>query len=100
MDYYFTFGTAHITIGGERMSRYWVRVTLGPEITSNHFMEARMAFIDGFTSLMMEAPDKWSFQYNEEQFLPTKHLYWGGEHTHINHPLKPLNSDDNKQETG
>lgn len=61
-NYYFTFGSAHVTKAGINMQDRWVRV-LAPD-----FMTARKKFIEKFTSVNMEAPDKFAFQYDDKNF--------------------------------
>jgi len=62
MKYYFTFGQAHYTTDGYPMMNNWVTVI------ANDYGEARELFIEKFTSLYMENPDKFAFQYEEKDF--------------------------------
>ena len=72
-NYFFTFGQNHYTKGGVAMRNYWVRVA-APDADT-----ARQAFINRFTNVVMTAPDKFSFQYGESDFV--KGYYPGGEYT-------------------
>lgn len=63
-NYYFTFGQSHKLIDGYPMKDHWVRVQ------ANNYFEARTLFIDRFSSIQMEKPDKWAFQYEENNFKP------------------------------
>lgn len=63
-NYYFTFGTAHVTNDGVRLQNYWVRVL------AKNTGEARDKFVEQFTSIEMESPDKFAFQYNDQTFEP------------------------------
>lgn len=63
-NYYFTFGSNHKQIDGTIMEHSWVRVL------SDSYINGRLKFIEQFSSLYMEAPDKWSFQYTDLDFNP------------------------------
>lgn len=61
-NWYFTFGSNHITKSGRKLNNNWIRVV------EKDFNEARKLFIEKFTSVEMDAPDKFAFQYEEEKF--------------------------------
>jgi len=61
-NFYFTFGQNHWHKDGFQMHNYWVRVK------SDSYENARIKFIEKFTSIYMSAKDKWAFQYDEEEF--------------------------------
>ena len=63
-EYYFTFGSSHWNKDGIPMQNFWIRVIAEDYIT------ARKVFIKRFSSLEMQAPDKWAFQYEAEDFEP------------------------------
>jgi len=63
--YYFTFGQSHCQEDGTPMKDYWV------EVIADNYTEARRIFIEQFSSVCMESPDKWSFQYEENEFNKT-----------------------------
>lgn len=63
-NYYFTFGQVHRTIDGISMKDNWVRVI------AKDYISARKIFIEQFSSINMESPDKWAFQYEEDDFNP------------------------------
>lgn len=71
-NYYFTFGQGHSTIEDVPMKDYYVRVI------SDTYENARLLFIQEFTSIYMENLDKWSFQYEEDEFNPES--FPGGEY--------------------
>lgn len=70
-NYYFTFGQNHWNREGFPMKNHWVKVT------ADSYEAARSLFMQEFTSNYMERPDKFAFQYTEEEFTP--HYYPGGE---------------------
>lgn len=61
-NYYFTFGQNHTDINGYPLANYWVRVV------AKNYNKARELFIENFSSQYLEKPDKWSFQYEEDDF--------------------------------
>lgn len=61
-NFYFTFGQSHYTKKRVPMKDYWVRVV------ANNWDEARIKFIENFSSVYMDTPDKWAFQYDEDDF--------------------------------
>jgi hypothetical protein len=75
MDFYFTFGQGHCTTSGIPMKDHWVRVR------ADNAEIARDTFIQYFTKERMPAPDKWAFQYSEEDF--NKEMYPLGEYAFI-----------------
>lgn len=101
-NYYFTFGQDHCTIDGYKMKDHWVRVA------AEDFMIARLLFISEFSSVVMPASDKWSFQYDEKEFKKEyfpkgeyqfiadirldRHHWWGYEHINGNLQTKPFYS--------
>lgn len=62
--FFFTFGSNHYTSEGIPMRDFWVTVH------APGYDKARELFIDRFSSVYMDAPDKWSFQYSEKSFSP------------------------------
>lgn len=60
--YYFTFGQSHYTQDGEPMKDHFIRVI------AESYGKARELLITHFTSKRMEAPDKFSFQYDADEF--------------------------------
>ena len=76
MNYYFTFGQNHWNKEGYPMKNSWVRVVAG------NYEEARTKFVNQFSSIEMEKPDKWEFQYEEKEFSP--HFFPNGEFCCIN----------------
>ena len=93
-NYYFTFGQEHCTIDGYKMRDHWVRVAAADAL------KARLLFISEFSSIIMPAADKWSFQYDEKEFdkqffpkgeyqfiadiRPEQPHWWGYEHVNGN----------------
>ena len=73
--YYFTFGQNHWHRDGIPLKDYWVRVV------AEDYGKARMLFIERFSSIYMEAPDKWSMQYKEKDFKSS--YFPNGEFTKI-----------------
>jgi len=71
MNYYFTFGGDHWHKEGIPMKNFWVRVIAGS------YESARETFINKFSSIYMQTPSTWSFQYEEFRFR--KELFPGGE---------------------
>ena len=71
-NYYFTFGSKHYTNEGIPMRDYWVRVI------DKNYIQARLKFIEKFSSVHMSESDKWAFQYNENDFDSSYFL--GGEY--------------------
>lgn len=63
-NYYFTFGQNHWHRDGIPMSNYWVRVV------AESYDKAREIFIQRFTSVYMQDPMKFAFQYEENKFKP------------------------------
>lgn len=63
-NFYFTFGQAHVTTAGIPMQHKWVRVE------AEDWNKARETFVEEFSSVEMDAPDKWSHQYKEGTFDP------------------------------
>lgn len=61
--YYFTFGQAHCQIDGTPMKDYWITVI------AEDYEKARDLFIKEFSSQFMSSPDKWAFQYAENDNL-------------------------------
>ena len=57
--YFFTFGQSHIQKDGTVMKDYWI------EVEAESFVKGRQIFIEKFSSVFMEGPDKWAFQYGE-----------------------------------
>ena len=102
INYYFTFGQNHWNSEGFPMKNVWVKVSVSREvlqesepdqdgyvkceIDSNHFMRARLLFINSFSSIYMEKPDKWAFQYTEDGF--DKSFFPGGEFMSITEKIK------------
>lgn len=98
-DYYFTFGQDHWNKEGFPMKNSWVRVTVSEgQITTESlpdkdgiveckvidkdlYMAARRIFINRFSSIWMEAQDKWAFQYEKKDFHPN--YFPAGEFTHL-----------------
>lgn len=76
MNWYFTFGQSHATTDGIQMKDHWIRVV------ADDFWEARSKFIEKFSSIRMDAADKWAFQYSEDEF--DKIYFPGGEFAEIN----------------
>lgn len=73
-NYYFTFGQNHWTGEGYPMKNSWVRVV------AESYGKARELFVDNFSNIHMEKPDKWAFQYEEKDFGDeSKALYPNGE---------------------
>jgi hypothetical protein len=70
-NYYFTFGQSHWHRDGIPMKNYWVRVK------AEGYYEARELFVSEFSSIYMQAPDKWAFQYESHKFR--KEFFPGGE---------------------
>lgn len=79
-EYYFTFGQQHYTTEGVEMKDHYIKVI------AETGDKARGLFITHFMSKHMEAPDKFSLQYEAEEFDVIKHLYPRGEYM----VLKPL----------
>jgi hypothetical protein len=77
MNYYFTFGQSHVQNDGTPMKDYYVRVV------ADDYSSARSMFINEFSSQFMPAPDKWAFQYDEENF--ESHHFPKGEYLLIQH---------------
>lgn len=75
-NFYFTFGQDHHTTDGVDMMDYYVRVI------ADDYMTARKLFVRFFSSVFMEAADKWAFQYDEEHFTPE--YFRNGEYQTIN----------------
>ncbi len=71
-NFYFTFGTNHVMKNGQQLHNRWIRVVAAS------YNEARTLFVEKFTSVFMEAPDKFAFQYDEESF--DKSYFREGEH--------------------
>lgn len=71
-NYYFTFGSNHITTDGVAMENYWVRVV------ATDYGIARNIFVEQFTKVRMSAPDKFAFQYDDTDFKP--HYFPRGEY--------------------
>lgn len=63
-NYYFTFGSKHVTNNEVKMQHYWVRVI------AHNFEMARHIFIHEFTFKQMPNPNNFAFQYEEENFKP------------------------------
>lgn len=61
-QFYFTFGSNHLLKNGYAMHNNWVRVQ------AEDYDKARHLFIEKFSSVFMERPMGWSFQYDEEAF--------------------------------
>jgi len=70
-NYYFTFGQNHWTTEGFPMKNSWVRVV------AEDYETARSLFVANFSSLYMQTPETWAFQYGEEKF--ESHFYKNGE---------------------
>lgn len=70
-NYYFTFGQNHWTVEGFPMKNSWVRVV------AEDYETARSLFVANFSSLYMQTPETWAFQYGEEKF--ESHFYKNGE---------------------
>ena len=81
-NYYFTFGYSHKTMSGVELFNVWVRVV------ASDFDTARTLFIEKFSSIYMEKPDKWAFQYNEEQM--DKRYFPAGEYALIEQDKKEI----------
>lgn len=75
MDFYFTFGQAHVQLDGTPMKDYWVRVTAAD------YGSAREKFCKDFSSQFMDRVDRWAFQYEEGSFDHS--FYPAGEYLHI-----------------
>ncbi|WP_293916587.1 MULTISPECIES: hypothetical protein [unclassified Sphingobacterium] len=75
-NYYFTFGSEHFLFNGMSLFGYWVRVV------AEDYDKARGVFIESFTKLYMSSPEKFSWQYNEQNFQPA--MFPGGEYMVIN----------------
>jgi hypothetical protein len=80
-NYYFTFGQDHWHKEGIPMKNFWVRVQ------AHSYEEARVCFIEKFSSLYMQTPSTWSFQYEEFRFR--KEYFPGGEFMLLNAPASP-----------
>jgi hypothetical protein len=63
-NFYFTFGQVHHTVDGHPMRDYYVHVI------ADDYMTARQLFIEQFSSVEMDRPDRWSFQYTDDDFNP------------------------------
>lgn len=74
-NFYFTFGQAHYSEDGTAMADYYVTVTAPDYIT------ARGYFCQHFALPIMGRPDKWSFQYEEDDF--DKSYCPNGEYEHL-----------------
>jgi hypothetical protein len=61
-NFYFTFGTAHVTLDGVPMCQYYVRVE------SCEYWRAREVFNKVFAVPYMGRAGAWSFQYEEDKF--------------------------------
>lgn len=61
-NYYFTFGQNHWNSEGYPMKHSWVRVE------AEDYEVARSLFIANFSSIYMETPEKWAFQYEADKF--------------------------------
>lgn len=70
-SFYFTFGQSHWHKEGIPMKNFWVRVV------ASSYEKARDIFVSEFSSLYMETPSTWAFQYEEERF--NKSYFPGGE---------------------
>ena len=64
-NYYFTFGSNHRMTNGQALHNRWIRVV------AESYNEARSIFVEKFTSVFMEAKDKFAFQYDEKSFDKT-----------------------------
>lgn len=60
--YYFTFGQVHSTRAGQNLSEFYVLVE------AEDYEKARNLFIVEFTSVYMDRPDMFAFQYSEDRF--------------------------------
>jgi hypothetical protein len=85
-DFYFTFGQDQHQSSlsemnpGMMMKNYWVRVT------ASSYNWARLYFVEKFSTLYMNRPLEWSFQYAEKDFIPAKHHFPKGEYMHLTTP--------------
>ncbi len=70
-SFYFTFGQSHLTTKGIPLKDGWIRVV------APSYWPARSIFVEMFSSVYMEAPDKWAFQYEESQM--SKRYFPAGE---------------------
>ncbi len=61
-NFYFTFGSNHLLKNGYAMNNNWIRVQ------AVDYNIARQLFIEKFSSVFMERPLGWSFQYGEKYF--------------------------------
>jgi hypothetical protein len=61
-NYYFTFGQSHWHKEGIPMKGFWVRVK------ASDYYKAREIFISEFSSIYMQTPSTWGFQYEEYKF--------------------------------
>jgi hypothetical protein len=76
-NYYFTFGQEHYNNDGETMKNHYVKVV------AENYDKARSLFIRKFSMVFMPKPDKFSFQYGEEDFLKIAHYFHQGVFTTI-----------------
>lgn len=84
-NFYFTFGSAHITKYGLPMQDYWVTVV------ADDYSNARHLFCELFSSKHMPAIDKWAFQYKEEDF--DRSYFRKGEYCKITQGEKDISED-------
>lgn len=68
--FYFTFGQDHVTKDGFNMSGSWVNVI------ADDSSIARKLFVEQFTSIYMQAPNKFAFQYEQKDIDFTKWAYY------------------------
>lgn len=87
-NYYFTFGSNHNKTDGTPLKDYWVRVI------ADSYGEARDLFIEKFTSIYMDAKDKFAFQYDDKSF--EKHYFRKGEYAVISADNKSSVTIENK----
>lgn len=80
--FYFTFGQAHHTLDGQPMADYYVTVS------APSYGAARAHFCSTFAAPVMGAPDKWAFQYEEEDW--SAGYQRDGEYQHLIAPEKDL----------